>query len=335
MKKLNLVDITELNLKLELKKGFLFDVEKNTIISYLEELKESDTISISTPIQLTKRFGFIFVIFVFGFFSLVFYSGALSDILRVFNNTFIAEDNNFQLLGIPTLFIPAISIFSYLLAGSIMLVADMFFIVGYLVGIFKNWTNYHEQMYALAKKLQETGHMEEFFEYRKETRTFHLKKVSINWEMEWIFPFIFKAFPPYFPETGEISIYLFALISFPLPILIAISTQNLVFLLIFVSIAVFLGSMAFLRARNLINIHRSFKDVQKKLIEHQQEKLLQLLFREDVDPVLIHANQENLYRLSSERGIPTSFPLLPLSILLPIFSAIIGYVILAIENAPK
>ncbi len=150
-----------------------------------------------------------------------------------------------------------------------MLVADIFFIVGYLVGIFKNWTSYHEQTYTLAKKLQEMGYMEEFFEYQKETRSFHLKKVSINWEMEWIFPFIFREFPPYFPEMGEISIYLFALISFPLPILIAITAKNLVFLIIFVSIAVFLGGMAFLRAGNLIGIHSSFKDVQKKLIERQ------------------------------------------------------------------
>ncbi len=75
--------------------------------------------------------------------------------------------------------------------------------------------------------------------------------------------------------------------------------------------------------------------MQNKLIEHQREKLLQLLFEEEIDPLLIHANQENLYRLATERSIPTSFPLLPISILLPIISAIIGYVILVLENAPR
>jgi hypothetical protein len=91
--------------------------------------------------------------------------------------------------------------------------------------------------------------------------------------------------------------------------------------------------MAFWRIRKLIQIYRSFKNIQNRLITRQQEKLLHYLLEENADPAIIHVNQENLYRLGNERSIPTSFPLIPLSILLPIISAVIGYVILALENA--
>ncbi|MHA2329979.1 MAG: hypothetical protein ACXACR_15795, partial [Candidatus Hodarchaeales archaeon] len=130
-----------------------------------------------------------------------------------------------------------------------------------------------------------------------------------------------------------ISIYLFALISFPLPILVAITSVNLFFILLLSGLALFLGFMAFWRIRKLIQIYRSFKNIQNRLITRQQEKLLHYLLEENADPAIIHVNQENLYRLGNERSIPTSFPLIPLSILLPIISAVIGYVILALENA--
>ena len=67
----------------------------------------------------------------------------------------------------------------------------------------------------------------------------------------------------------------------------------------------------------------------------QEKKLVDLVCDDNSDPSLVYINRENLNRLVNERSIPTTFPLLPLSMILPIFSAIIGYVILALENAPK
>ncbi|MHA2167444.1 MAG: hypothetical protein ACXAC6_09805 [Candidatus Hodarchaeales archaeon] len=62
--------------------------------------------------------------------------------------------------------------------------------------------------------------------------------------------------------------------------------------------------------------------------------MVELICESTQDPLLVHVNRENLHRLVHERSIPTTFPLLPLSMILSIFSAIIGYVILAMENAP-
>jgi hypothetical protein len=336
MKSSDLVDVSEFHLFFKLHKNLPFDPKQDTLVSYLEQLKDFDKKTSSNLMSTFKNLGFILVLFLFGFFSIFFFSEALSNMFKVFQNTFIVpEDNYFGLLGIPELFIAPVTIFSYLLAGSILLVADIFFVISRVVGVYKTWTIYHEQMFTLTKKLHEMDLLEEFTEYQNETRTFQLNKVSISWEMEWFSPFIFKTFPQYFHEIGEVSLYIFALISFPLPILISIITTNLFIFIILMSLVLFLGSMVFVRTKDLIQVYSGFKNVQNKLIKHQQEKLIQLLFKDDTDPVLIHANQENLYRLSNERSIPTSFPLLPLSILLPIFSAIIGYVILAIENAPR
>jgi hypothetical protein len=93
--------------------------------------------------------------------------------------------------------------------------------------------------------------------------------------------------------------------------------------------------LGYLRTQKVITLYRQFKNVQNQLIQRQEEKLVNLVCDETIDPLIVHVNRQNLSRPVNEKSIPTTFPLFPLSILLPIFSAIIGYVILALENAPK
>jgi len=333
MNEMDLVDVSKINLYYSLKKNIPFDEDKDTIVTYLEELKEFDKKYVSGPIKIVKNYGYIFILVAFSGFSLLFFSEALTQILKVFQNTYFVAENHFFLdLGIPKLFIPPVIISMYLLAGSLMLLAAIFFLISKILGVNKNWTNYHVQLLILTKKLQETDRLEDHFGYQKNSNAVYLKKMSINWEMEWIFPFVFRSFPPYFQEMGEIFIYFISLLSFPLPVLLAIFTKNLLLLTIFLGLVLFLSIMTYFSSRRLIQEYRNFKKVQQVLIERQQEKLLQLLFQETVDPLLVHTNQENMSRLANERSIPTSLPLYFLTILLPIFSAIIGYVILALEN---
>ena len=137
MKELNLADVSELNLCYELRKNIPFIAGKSTLATYLEELKEFDKKYVSPPIKVAKYFGFVFILVVFSFFSLFFFSEAFSIIVNVFQNTYFIPDNNFlQVLGIPKVLIPAIAISAYLLAGSIMLLADIFFIVSFFVGVY-------------------------------------------------------------------------------------------------------------------------------------------------------------------------------------------------------
>ncbi|MFW9992896.1 MAG: hypothetical protein ACFFD4_12705 [Candidatus Odinarchaeota archaeon] len=154
----------------------------------------------------------------------------------------------------------------------------------------------------MAKALQETGFLEDFFGYHEDARSFHLKKASISWELEWIFPVMFDNLPPHFQEMGELTLYAFALVSFPLPILIAIITNNLIFLSVLVCLVFFLLTMGFRAAGKLIREYREFKNVQNILVTRQQEKLLHLMVKEKTDQLLIHVNQENLKRLKSEKA---------------------------------
>lgn len=256
--------------------------------------------------------------------------------MKVFQNAYIISDSNYLLtLGISRLFVAPVSIFSFLLAGSIMLLADIFFIFSFMLGVHKNWTEYHRQLLILIEELQENDILEEFFVFQSEKKSFQMIKMSIEWEMEWVFPFLFKNFPPYFHAVGEISLYIFSLISLILPIFVTFSTVNvpiLIFLLFLASFMFVLGSS---RTKKVIQLYGQFKNLQKQLIIQQEKKLVDLVCDDNSDPIIVHINRENLNRLVNERSIPTTFPLLPLSMILPIFSAIIGYVILALENAPK
>ncbi|MHA2306867.1 MAG: hypothetical protein ACXACU_15910 [Candidatus Hodarchaeales archaeon] len=335
MNDVNYVDLPELKLYYKLNPKVPFNQKKDTFVSYLDGLREFEKSSATRLSNIAKLLLNSVAVLAFGVFSIIFFGEALSQILMVFQNTFNVDDSNLLNLGIPRLFVAPVSIFSFLLAGSIMLLADIFFILSFILGVHKNWTKYHRQMLILAEKLQEMDILEDFFVHQKDKKAFQLIQMSINWEMEWVFPFLFKSFPPYFHAVGEISIYSFALISFILPIFVSITTFNVPILIILLFLASFMFVLGSSRTQKVIQLYRRFKNLQNQLVIRQEKKLVDLVCDDHDNHSLVHINRENLNRLINERSIPTSFPLLPLSIILPIFSAIIGYVILALENAPK
>ncbi|MHA1543223.1 MAG: hypothetical protein ACTSQH_09630, partial [Candidatus Hodarchaeales archaeon] len=195
-------------------------------------------------------------------------------------------------------------------------------------------TKYHRQLLILAEKLQEKDILDDFFVYQKEKKSFQMIRMSINWEMEWVFPFLFKNFPPYFHVVGELSLYVFTMISFILPTIVSITTFNVPILLLLLSLASFIFVLGSSRSKKILQLYKRFKNLQNKLVIQQETKLVDLICNMTPDTLLVHVNRKNLSRLVNERNIPTTFPLLPLSMILPIFSAIIGYVILALENSP-
>jgi hypothetical protein len=334
MNDVNTVEISELKLYYEINPNIPFNMKKDSFVSYLKDLREFDKKSRPSDVVILSL-NFL-AVFTFGVFSVLFFAEAVSQIMKVFQNTFLISDRDYLLtLGIPRLFVAPVSIFAYLLAGSIMLLADIFVILSLVLGVHKKWTNYHRQLLILAENLQEKDILEDFFVSQKENKTFQMVKCSIEWEMEWVFPFLFQNFPPYFQEVGEISLYTFTLISFILPIFVSITSFNVPILLFFLVLASFILILGSSRTQKVIQLYRQFKHLQSLLIQRQEEKLVDLVCDETIDPLIVHVNRENLKRLVNERSIPTTFPLLPLSMILPIFSAIIGYVILALENAPK
>ena len=332
MSNVDTVEISELELYVSLNPKIPYNKKKDSLVSYLRDLREYD--AKSNPSDMVKLSLNILAVIIFGVFSVLFFAEAVSQIMKVFQNSFLISERDYLLaLGIPRLFVAPVSIFAYLLAGSIMLLADIFVILSFLLGAYKNWTNYHRQLLTLAESLQDQGILEDYFIFR-ETK-FKLVKASVEWEMEWLYPFLFQNYPPYFQEVGEISLYVFTMISFLLPVFVSISTFNVPFLILIILIASLILALSYLRTKKIIQLYSQFKDLQNQLVQRQEEKLVNLICDEATDPLLIHVNRENLNRLINEKSIPTTFPLLPLSLILPIFSAIIGYVILALENAPK
>ena len=110
----DLVDVSELNLSYKLKSKIPFDVKKNTLVTYLEELKEFDNRYVSKPVKFSKKIGYFFVLLLFGLFSLRFFYEAFSNVIKVFQNKFLVTETNYLLeLSVPRLFIPPITIFSF------------------------------------------------------------------------------------------------------------------------------------------------------------------------------------------------------------------------------
>ena len=90
----NLIDVSELNLSYKLKSKIPFDVKKNTLVTYLEELKEFDNGYVSKPVKFSKKIGYFFVLLLFGFFSLIFFYEAFLSVIKVFQNKFLEWPDN-------------------------------------------------------------------------------------------------------------------------------------------------------------------------------------------------------------------------------------------------
>ncbi|MFX1507022.1 MAG: hypothetical protein ACFFDC_13085, partial [Promethearchaeota archaeon] len=190
----NTVEISDLGLYLQVKPKIPFNMKNDSLVSYLNSLREFD--KKSKPSDIIRLAIITFGVLMFGAFSVFFFAEAVSQIMKVFQNSFIISERDYLLaLGIPRLFVAPVSIFAFLLAGSIMLLATVFNILSYLFGAHKNWTIYHRQLLTLVENLQEKEILEEYFVLQEEKKSFQMVKCSIEWEMEWMFPFLFQNFP--------------------------------------------------------------------------------------------------------------------------------------------
>ena len=75
-----------------------------------------------------------------------------------------------------------------------------------------HWSRFHNQTLALIRRLEEERIIENYItlEENENTSYFKLKKISIDFQIQWLFPFIFDAFPPL---LLEIRYFLFFFLS--------------------------------------------------------------------------------------------------------------------------
>ncbi|MFX1538827.1 MAG: hypothetical protein ACFFDI_31955, partial [Promethearchaeota archaeon] len=190
-----------------------------------------------------------------------------------------------------------------------------------------NWSNYHEQMLSLFRRLDNVDLLNEFIAYNEDNgkKRFQLTKVSIDFNIEWIYPFIFSEFPPLLFE--------FLLLSFLLPFLVTSSISLFFALMQFDLLTVVLNSFLLVLiffgfSQSGLAIYRSWKKydlILSKMISNQQE-VIHLLILKKSDETTIIRHQNNLTRLVLMHSYPIP-QIVRISALIPLVGSLVGYLI--------
>ncbi|MFX1254615.1 MAG: hypothetical protein ACFFCZ_23590, partial [Promethearchaeota archaeon] len=190
------------------------------------------------------------------------------------------------------------------------------------------WSPQLEETLRLMHRLKQADILDKYIESPTDNKPFfRLKNVSIYWDLEWSYPFLFQH---YLPLLGPLSLSAQTLLIFALvPGLIS---------LIFFSLLEFLTAQEFsdtllfsfmgliiisFLAKNLIRgILQGYYPLKKRMIIKQKEKLHALLLEQNLDSNFILVNQNNLNRLYSMPNIPLPILVQAYSLFLVIYPAI-------------
>ncbi len=206
----------------------------------------------------------------------------------------------------------------------------IFSIITILYSIFlitPNWSGYHDKMLFLFKRLENIGLIDNFIGFNETNGKgkFQLKKIPIDIDLEWIYPFIFDAFPPLLFEL--------LLLSFLLPFLVTTTISSFfAFLNVEWVTLLFLGSLLVLILigfeQSGLAIYRSWKKYSRVLgsMIYRQQEIIHSLILNKSDEMTIIRHQNNLTRLVSMSSFPIP-QLIRVSAVIPLFGSLLGYVI--------
>jgi len=190
-----------------------------------------------------------------------------------------------------------------------------------------NWSNYHDQMLSLFKRLENVGLLDNvivFDEMNGKTR-FQLKKISTDIDLEWIYPFIFEDFPPLMFELLLLAFLLPFFVSTTISLYFAILDMIWVLIL-------FLGALLILILigfeQSGLSIYRSWKkysSILGSVINKQQEVIHSLILNKS-DEMTIIRHQNNLNRLVTMSSFPIP-QFVRVSAIIPLFGSLLGYLI--------
>ncbi|MFX0208957.1 MAG: hypothetical protein ACFFDT_23435 [Candidatus Hodarchaeota archaeon] len=190
-----------------------------------------------------------------------------------------------------------------------------------------NWSSYHELMMSLFKRLENADLLNEYIAYKEVNgrKRFQLTKISIDFDIEWIYPFIFSEFPPLLFE--------FLLLSFLLPFLVTASISSFFALIQLDLFTVLLNSFLLVLiffgfSQSGLAIYRSWKKynlILSSMISNQQE-VIHLLILKKSDEMTIIRHQNNLTRLVSTHSYPIP-QIVRISAIIPLLGSLAGYLI--------
>jgi hypothetical protein len=190
-----------------------------------------------------------------------------------------------------------------------------------------NWSVFHDHTLTLFRILDKVELLDNYisFENNSQKKRFRLKKISVDFQFQWIFPFIFDDFPPLFTELLTLSFLLPFFITTTLTIFFAFYTLDWVVIIVMspVLLMILLGFYG-----SSTSILRSWKKYHwiRNLLINSQQAIIHNLILDNADATLILLNYHNLSRLESMHPFPLP-SIIRLSALVPLLGSLIGYLI--------
>jgi len=311
--------ILEEELIWKIKKGIPYDKKSENFIDYLQKEKER----FDQPRSIYQKILALLISLILGFIGLGSAIFAIGHITDIFLGNYVSPE---ALQNIPS----EISAGLLIAIGIAAFLGIIFSIVAILYKSFfsqSNWSSYHEQMMSLFKRLESVDLLDEYIDYNEVNgrKRFQLSKISIDFELEWIYPFIFDEFPPLLFE--------FLLLSFLLPFLVTSTISSFFALLQLDLFTILLNSFLVVMiffgfSQSGLAIYRSWKKynlILSSMISNQQE-VIHLLILKKSDEMTIIRHQNNLTRLVSMHSYPIP-QIIRISAIIPLLGSLAGYLI--------
>ncbi len=303
----------------EIKKDILFEEKSDNFVVYLKKEKEQ----LDQPRSMYQRILAFISSIMLGFAAIGSALFAIEVIINVLAGEYVNPDV-FQ--GLPSeisaglLFATSIGAF----LGSTLSIVTIW----YKVFVIKtNWSSYHDLTLSLFKRLENADLLDNYIDLDKKSdkRRFQLKRISFDFEIDWVYPFIFDDFPPLLFELLLISFLLPLFVTSTISLFIAILSVDLVYFLV-MTLLLLLIFFGFGQSGLAINRSwRKYSSILRALILKQQEVIHSLILKGG-DEMTIIRHQNNLTRLISTHSFPIP-QLIRISAIIPLLGSMFGYLI--------
>ncbi len=318
MKTVNRDILLEKEIIWRVKKGLEFNPESETFLNYL--IKEKALYDRYRP--LNKLIPIVGVII-----GLTFLFLYTSMMLVDFMIIFFLEG---QYLGPPDL---QSDFFSLLVLTSVLAS-----VLGQILVIFTlsfkyfftkdNWSKFHDQTISLVERLSEMNLLQEYIQLETDEsgeKHFKLRKLSVDLQVQWIFPFIFNAFPPLLIEIMFLSLLLPFSMATLFSLLIAIVEGNWIIALGMTLVMALIIVGLYSNTLTILRSWSKYTRIRNLMITRQQGILHHLILTGEGDLTILR-NENNLSRLERMHSFPLP-SLFRITAFIPLIGSLLGYLV--------
>ena len=192
----------------------------------------------------------------------------------------------------------------------------------------EKWSRFHDQTLLLAERLANTNLLNDYIQFttnKDEQNGFKLKKLSVDFQIEWIFPFIFQDFPPLLFEIMLLSFMFPFLIATLVSLIVALSTLDLLVsgLMLILFGFIILGVIS--NSTTIMRLFSKYSFIRNAMIDKQHAIIHNLALQGENDLSILR-NEYNLARLVKMHPFPLP-SIFRITTFIPLIGSLLGYVV--------